>query len=75
MISFNDACKMLISAGLDEPKVQSALMSCCRNGRGMVIRAGSKKYRVNVLYNGKKRNDMKFWGLSLDNYLFDIWQE
>ncbi len=75
MLGFSDTCKMLISAGLDELMVQSALESCCRYGKGTVIKAGRKKYRVNVLYNGRWEIGTKCWGLSLDNYLFDIWQE
>lgn len=73
-MNFDKTFEMLLSMGLTYAKVYSVLGLCCRTGSSVDVETDNGVYRINVLYNGEKREDMDFWGGDVSNYLFNVWR-
>lgn len=73
-MDFDKTFEMLLSAGLTNARVYSVLGLCCRTGNSVDVETDNGTYRINVLYNGKRREDMDFWSGDVSDYLFDVWR-
>lgn len=73
-MNFEQAIKKFLSMGIGESLARYTLETICKTGRSIDFTARIEKFRIHVLYSGEKRDDMNFWGLSTDNYTFDIWR-